>query len=662
MSPQFDPYLIWLAIRDPERPPNYYRLLGLELFEPDPEVIRHAVERQSHYVRRFLAGEHSQHARRLLEELTAAGKCLLEPKLRATYDAHLRRRIAQRPAAQPTPATEAPGAVPPAPQEAPGKTASVFDRLAGWWQAAFGGASARPGGAGTAEQARVGPNAVWRWVVACLLVLVVLLTGLILVVARRAGRTEMAGSEVAHGPQVAGPTSSAGDFSQPAELPQMPPEAEPSTPTPGDAQQSPMPESPGASAVPTGPLQPSSGPGVSAPALEPGVPGEEPAVAQPLPQTAPAAPSTEQAGQPAAQEAEPSWPSTGSTVAPAEGVAAPGQQPSTAEQPTATTPAAEPQSAATGPASEPATEPPTEPARLPVPEKPSADAALADLRAKMQPQLQAAVDPAQKTALAQNLLGQAGAPGQDPTTGFVMLREAARLALEAGAGKVLHQAIVQLGQSYEVDVRAEMAAAFLSAVEAPYPPIVKADLAMQALWEAEDAADNEQFDAAEQLARAASSLALKAKDSTMAKQAGDFLAQLPEWKRHYELSVKAAEILAQSPDLPQANLALGKYLCFFRRSPHWEEGLPYLAKGDDPALKALAEAELQLAAAAQATPSDWVALADRWYEAGRSADAAERAAMVARAAWWYRKALPVVSGFTKLRVENRLTEIGATKL
>ena len=38
----FDPYLNWLGIPPHEQPPNCYRLLGLVLFESNPEVIRQA--------------------------------------------------------------------------------------------------------------------------------------------------------------------------------------------------------------------------------------------------------------------------------------------------------------------------------------------------------------------------------------------------------------------------------------------------------------------------------------------------------------------------------------------------------------------------------------------------------------------------------------------
>ena len=43
----FDPYLNWLGIPPHEQPPNFYRLLGVVLFESNPEVIEQAADRQS---------------------------------------------------------------------------------------------------------------------------------------------------------------------------------------------------------------------------------------------------------------------------------------------------------------------------------------------------------------------------------------------------------------------------------------------------------------------------------------------------------------------------------------------------------------------------------------------------------------------------------------
>lgn len=85
----FDPYLKWLGIRESTRPPNHYRLLGIELFEDDKDVIAAAVERQSTFVRSFQNSEHHQHALQILSELEVAKTCLLDRPAKLAYDERL---------------------------------------------------------------------------------------------------------------------------------------------------------------------------------------------------------------------------------------------------------------------------------------------------------------------------------------------------------------------------------------------------------------------------------------------------------------------------------------------------------------------------------------------------------------------------------------------
>jgi hypothetical protein len=89
MDETFDPYLKWLGIRSQERPPNHYALLGLSLFEGDPEVISNAADRQMSHVRTYQVGPHSQWSQRLLNELAGAKLCLLRADRKAPYDAQL---------------------------------------------------------------------------------------------------------------------------------------------------------------------------------------------------------------------------------------------------------------------------------------------------------------------------------------------------------------------------------------------------------------------------------------------------------------------------------------------------------------------------------------------------------------------------------------------
>ena len=53
----FDHYYEWLGIPREQQPPNHYRLLGIELFESNADVIEHAADRQMAHVRSFQHGK-----------------------------------------------------------------------------------------------------------------------------------------------------------------------------------------------------------------------------------------------------------------------------------------------------------------------------------------------------------------------------------------------------------------------------------------------------------------------------------------------------------------------------------------------------------------------------------------------------------------------------
>jgi len=90
----FDPYHKWLGIRTAERPPNHYRLLGIELFESDPDIIRLAADRQMAYVQKCANGPYQSLSQQLLNELSAARVCLLAAAKRQAYDRKLKARLA----------------------------------------------------------------------------------------------------------------------------------------------------------------------------------------------------------------------------------------------------------------------------------------------------------------------------------------------------------------------------------------------------------------------------------------------------------------------------------------------------------------------------------------------------------------------------------------
>ena len=87
----FDPLHKWLGIPPGEQPPNHYRLLGIVLYESDPEVIDAAADKQLSFLHDLTGGEHAEAAEDISNKVSLARLCLLDDKKRSVYDQTLRR-------------------------------------------------------------------------------------------------------------------------------------------------------------------------------------------------------------------------------------------------------------------------------------------------------------------------------------------------------------------------------------------------------------------------------------------------------------------------------------------------------------------------------------------------------------------------------------------
>jgi hypothetical protein len=93
MAEAFDPYYRWLGIPPRDQPANHYRLLGINVFEPDLDVIRDAAEQRMAHVRTYQLGAYSELSQKILNELAAAKACLLDPQRKAAYDGQLSQAV-----------------------------------------------------------------------------------------------------------------------------------------------------------------------------------------------------------------------------------------------------------------------------------------------------------------------------------------------------------------------------------------------------------------------------------------------------------------------------------------------------------------------------------------------------------------------------------------
>jgi hypothetical protein len=68
----FDPYRKWLGIPPEEQPPHHYRLLGLELFEEDADVIVNAADARLSFLQTFVKNQYAFMADRIAAQIKEA--------------------------------------------------------------------------------------------------------------------------------------------------------------------------------------------------------------------------------------------------------------------------------------------------------------------------------------------------------------------------------------------------------------------------------------------------------------------------------------------------------------------------------------------------------------------------------------------------------------
>lgn len=758
MSEAFDPYLHWLGIRDPQRPPNYYRLLGVELFESDPVVLTNAADRQMAHVRTFQTGPRSAESQRILNELAAAKICLLNPQKKAAYDARLRQELGLL-APVPGPAVPVPPPAPPIVAAAEGPASEM-----GQWSFIREQGARRPAARPFLPAAwlLVGALAAMAVVLAGLIVFI-LTTGPGIAVPRATEpEAELAQSEpVASAPATdAVPKKSA----KPPDAPTKKPAAESVVPglpkaSPGEKNgqsgsvQAPAPKKP--EVVPRGQASEDSGlPLLPASPSLPSLPLPPEPATKPLPEMLPPAAKSlaaarealrardatkalahlelaEKAAAPnekpeverlrtAANLLEVYWRTVRSRLAQLK----PGQKIEYGGQPATVVAASEDslvvdrngqsvtlvlatlprevieplaeaglpadvpgsllakaafelfdahgdrqkavtwlrKAAAAGQPVEllaqelpPGLVPAAKPAggRLPRPEPAASEAALKKVREVFKEQYARAQSLAEKRVLGQALLRQAVETRDDPAIRYVLLCEAQAAALAAGDGALLRQAIGQLAKEYEIEETEELARALSGAADTTLPAPVRHALAQTALEAGREALRADNFEHARRLAKTAQLLASKARDAATARQAGEMAASISWLKQEFDKAQQAGQRLAQDPEHPQANLALGAYLALVKDD--WARGLPLLAKGSDTRLRSLAETELALGPS-PAVP-EMVKLGDQWRAAIKAVESPLQSPVARRALFWYERALPNATGFTKSYLQQRIAAL-----
>ncbi len=293
--------------------------------------------------------------------------------------------------------------------------------------------------------------------------------------------------------------------------------------------------------------------------------------------------------------------------------------------------------------------------KLPIPAE--ADQQQADKRVRdvFKSEFTKAKTPVKKVALARQLLAGISNSDNDPAGNFAMLAAARDLAVSAGEVELALDAIDQLTERYRVPAL-EMKLEFLEKMSkgATVPAALNAAVAEEALELIAVALVEDNYKAGRGLYELALATSRKARNTDTAKEVAARGEELDEAESRFERVRAAFETLKSNPKDRAANLTAGCYLCL--QKADWDRGLPLLARGNDEALRTVAQKEL----ARPSGEAEYVALGDAWWEVAEQQAAVARMHARMRASEWYLVVVQELSGLTRARIEKRLAAASST--
>jgi hypothetical protein len=291
------------------------------------------------------------------------------------------------------------------------------------------------------------------------------------------------------------------------------------------------------------------------------------------------------------------------------------------------------------------------PAKLAIPEKEDQEIKIKLVKDTYQSDAEIERSSDQAIAIAVKLLADALETTDDTAGRYVMLNMAANMAARSGDIETALRATERIGREYQIDVLAKTMETFkeLSAANntrnhhrslAP----AMSDLAIAAI-------NDDRYDVAWEAASLALLSARKARDSATARRTTTQIKDIEGLRTDFAIVQTALTSLISNPADPDANLVAGKFYCFNKGA--WDSGIPMLALSSDVALKALAESELD----APLETVEQIKLGDSWWDLSKQEKSRAHLNTALRARYWYEKALPMLSGLTRARIEKRLGEI-----
>ncbi len=259
--------------------------------------------------------------------------------------------------------------------------------------------------------------------------------------------------------------------------------------------------------------------------------------------------------------------------------------------------------------------------------------------------------PEKKTKLAEYLFDQGKQSTDSPSNRYLLYQHTRKLAAEAGNLALAMTAVEELGRQFELDTFSLKIKTLATAGKSVSSKEANKELATLSLNLISRAIKADDYQNALKLGEVAEQAARKAKVVKLVVSVRNRLIEVKQLKKAFFKIQTFIERAARNPGDAEANMEIGIY--FGLQKQNWPKALPYLAKGSDVELKKLALVDL----IKPKDGTDQVKLADGWWALAKKYADAKKLNLQARAAYWYNKALPELTGLNRTKAIRRMDQV-----
>ncbi len=256
----------------------------------------------------------------------------------------------------------------------------------------------------------------------------------------------------------------------------------------------------------------------------------------------------------------------------------------------------------------------------------------------------------QKRQLAAEILSVAAETHDDIPGMYVLLRIGRDMAVNAGDVRLAEQAIDQLARYFEINRLRFTLDAFKQIEKNVVDRSGKEHLYAAATRLIDEFESQDDYDSAMASSRIAVDCARSLRNGRLVQASKDRQEQVERVGKKLKSIEPSIALLAADPSDPQANLAVGQYLCFWKGQ--WDRGLKMLANCSNPSLCQAATLDL-----ATDTSEDALETGDQWWQASQELDPHESKQARARAVVHYLRARDKTNGLHRRRIEQRIAEV-----